>query len=256
MNIEHISVSRFQLWDQCKQAYKYKYHLKFKSSEPEPFYFVYGKIIHKIAEDYVGARGEKTLYDVAADVLQGRVPIERGETDTFAPALPPDYKNRLPEHLRSIKSLTDKIGTDGLLEYPFLFDLDPPHGKNVKGFIDRLIQKGDKWFIVDYKTTKRGKYRKDETTITHDLQLRMYARVIQRNFNVPAENISAALYYLEGGNLIAAKYTQASLDAAESQLLEAYNNIQAAGPDQVTGSVGNHCTRCDYRKICPFYNMV
>jgi len=256
MNIEHISVSRKQLWDQCKAAYKYKYHLKMDSSEPEPFYFVYGKIIHKIAEEYVECKGSRLLSEVAADVIEGKIPIERGESDVFAPNIPSDYRRRMPEHLRSVKKITDQVGYGGELEHKFNYDLDPPNNKFIKGFIDRLVQKDDLWFILDYKTTKRGKWRKDNSSIVHDLQLRCYAKVVQREFNVPAENIRAALYYLEGGNLIAAKYNQQSLDAAEQELLTAYDDIKQLSPDKAVGSVGEHCRRCTWNKICPFYNMV
>lgn len=255
MEIEHISVSRHSTWQQCQQSYKYKYHLKMSPLGPEPFYFVYGKIIHKIAEEYVSLKGEKLLSEVANDVLQGKIPLERNG-NVFAPDLPPDYRRRMPEHLKSIKTITDKMGTDGQLEYPFNYDLDPPNNKFIKGFIDRLINKGDMWFILDYKTTKKGKWRKDNQSITHDLQLRTYARVVQKHFNVPAENIRCALYYLEGGNLVAAKYSQASIEAAEAELLQAYNDIVSKDADKVKGNVGEHCNRCDWKTICPFFNLI
>lgn len=256
MNIEHISVSRHSLFQQCPQAYKYKYHLKLESNEPEPFYFVYGKIIHKIAEEYVQQDGKQLLSEVAMDVLKGRIPLERGSSDVFAPALPAEYQRRMPEHLRAVKTITDQIGMGGHLEYGFNYDLDPPNGKFIKGFIDRLIQRGDMWFILDYKTTKKGKWRKDPESIVHDLQLRTYARVVQTHFNVPAQNIRAALYYLEGGNLVAAKFSEESLIAAEQELLEAYNQIHAMAPDQTRGNVGGHCYRCAYKSICPYFNQV
>lgn len=223
---------------------------------PEPFYFVYGKIIHKIAEDYVEAKGEKLLSEITTDVLQGRIPIERGEVPKFAPPLPADYKRRMPGHLASIKKITDQMGFGGQLEHAFEYDLDPPNKKIVKGFIDRLINKGDYWFILDYKTTKKGKWRKDSQSIVHDLQLRTYARVVQKEFNVPADKIRCALYYLEGGNLVAAKYSDAALLSAEAELLEAYDEIKNLPPDMVKGNVGEHCVRCDWRNICPFYNMI
>lgn len=252
MNISHISVSRKSVWDTCKKQYYYKYHIKQEVDEEEPFYFVYGKIIHKIAEEYVGGKGKRSLNEVRDDVLEGRIPIESYEgKDEFAPSLPFDYKMRMPEHLASVKKITDQMGFDGELEWPFEYDLDPPNHKLVVGFIDRLIQKDDKFWILDYKTTKKGKYRKDEESIKYDLQLRCYARIVQKTFNVPAQNIKTALYYLEGGNLIGAKFSEAQLIAAEEELLEAYNQIKEYPPDQVWGTVGQHCKRCDYRKICP-----
>ena len=254
MNIEHISVSRKQVWDQCKCLYKYKYHLKLNSPEPEPFYFVYGKVIHKIAEEYVSRKGERTLSEVTLDVLEQRIPIERGENEVFAPKIPEEYRRRMPEHLRSIKYITEQMGNEGYLEFPFYYDLEPPNGLFIKGFIDRLIERDGNWFILDYKTTKRGRWRKDRQSILHDLQLRMYARIVQKKFDVSADKIRCALYYLEGGNLIAAQYTQDALDGAEAELLQAYKEIQVADPNKVIGNVADHCNRCDYRSICPFFN--
>lgn len=255
MNINHISVSRKLVWDECKVKYRYKYHLQVPSPEEEPFYLVYGKIVHKIAEEFVRARGERTLDEIKSDVLDGRILVEEyGGEEVKAPTLPFEYRMRLTEHLGSIKKLTSQIGYDGELEWPFEYDLDPPHGKKVVGYIDRMIRKGgDNFFIIDYKTTRRGRWRKDENSIRYDLQLRTYARIIQKEFNVPAENIRTALYYLEGGNLIGAKFTDQSLESAEEELLECYDDIKNTEPESVWGRTGDHCKRCDYRSMCPFF---
>jgi CRISPR/Cas system-associated exonuclease Cas4 (RecB family) len=250
MNITHISVSRYSVWDLCQQQYKYKYHLKMEAKDEEPFYFVYGTIIHKIAQEYVSARGERLISEVANDVLTGVIEYEEGKK---APKLPPEYKKKLPEHLNAIKRLTEKTGYEGELEYHFRYDLDPPNGRHVIGFIDRLIRQGDKFWILDYKTTKQGWWRKGPSDIVNDLQLRCYARVVQRNFGAKAENIKAALYYLEGQELVGACFTEESLEQAEQELLQAYIQIQQTKPEHAKGNVGPHCKRCDYNNICPWY---
>lgn len=257
MNISHISVSRKLVFDECEQRYKYKYHLKIVSPEDEPFYFVYGNIVHKICEEFVRGRGKRKLVEVRNDVLEGRIPIEdyKGE-QKFAPKIPHAYRVRMPGHLTSLAKLTERIGYDGDLEWKFRYDLDPPNEKFITGYIDRLIKKDDTFFIIDYKTSKKGRYRKTlapgPRSIVHDLQLRCYAKVVQKEFNVPAENIKAALYYLEGGNLVGAKFSQDSLDSAEAAMLNVYDRIVATNPDKVRGTVGQHCNRCDYCSICPF----
>lgn len=259
MNIEHISVSRKGVWDLCQEQYKFKYHLKVIPDGEEPFYFVYGKIVHKIAEEYVEAGGKKLIQECATDVITGKVEIEKSknpnEPGRKAPPIPMEYKRRLPEHMSAIKKITDQIGFDGKREYEFKYDLDPPHNRLVTGFIDRLIIRGDNYFIVDYKTTKKGNFRKTPQNIKYDLQLRTYARVVQREFGAKPENIKAALYYLEGGNLIATGFTDKSLLSAEAELLEAYRQIEALPPEKAYGNVGFHCNRCDYRKRCKFYSL-
>lgn len=247
-----MSVSRKTVWDECQKKYYYKYHLKLEPEEPEPFYFTYGKIIHKIAEEFVLREGNSQLKEVANQVVNGEIALE-DDQKTFAPALPMEYKLRMPSHLSSLGKITEQIGFGGELEWDFRYDLESPKEKFVIGFIDRLIKRKNNFFILDYKTTKRGKFRKNKNTIKDDLQLRTYARIVQKQFNVPAENINTALYYLEGGDLISTKFTDKSLEEAEKILLDSYNDIKECNPDNVWGNVGNHCFRCEYSRICPFY---
>lgn len=249
MNIEHISISRYSTFTECPQKYKFKYHLKIESPEVSPFYFEYGKIVHKIAEEYVRNKGNKTLNEVCSSVLHGEVEIEKG---VKAASLPQDYKARLPSHLRSIDKITKDIGFDGELELPFKLDLDKPNQKMISGVIDRLISRSDKIFIIDYKTTKPGKFRKNTSTIRYDLQLRAYAWAVQEIYKVDIDKIRASLYYLEGSNLIATKFTQASVDSAAQELKEGYDIIKNTDPNRVRGTTGFHCSRCEYKTICPW----
>jgi len=251
MLIEHISVSRSKTYGECPQRYKFHYHLRTPSPVPEPFYFVYGKVIHKMAETYVREKGERSLGDIASEVMRGKIEIEPG---VVAPKkLPADYARKLPIHLASIQKLTDKIGCDGITEHPFYYDLEPPNSKFVKGFIDRLILKGNSAFIIDYKTTKKGKWRTNKETVKTDLQLRAYARVVQKEFGIAPQNIKCALYYVEDSELVAASYSEASLELAEKELLDCYNQIATHDVDNVRGTVGDHCTRCNFATLCPFY---
>lgn len=255
MLIEHISVSRKQTFKECPKRYSYKYHLKIPDEQPEQMFFTYGKVIHRIAELYVEGKGKKQIGKIAEDVLKGKVPLERYSKKGTPIALPTNYRNRMPEHLRNVVRFSKDLGWAGELEMGFNHDLDPPNKKYVKGFIDRVVPKGDLWYIIDYKTSQKNNFRKNRLTITNDLQLRCYASVVQKKFDVPADKIRAALLYLEGGDLVGAQFSQQSLDAAEKELLDAYNQIKAADADQVQGYVGDHCRYCPYRKICPFWSL-
>jgi len=251
MNIEHISVSRAQCYEECPLKYKYRYHLKVVSPEPEPIYLAYGTTIHKIAEEYVRAKGARNITEVANDVISGKILLKE---NVSAPKFTREYINKLPNHLRAVKLLTEKLGFEGELEWKFHYDLNPPHGEFITGFIDRLIPKGGKYFVIDYKTTKKGPWRKDAATIIDDLQLRCYARVVQKEFNCKAEDIRCALYYLEGPEMVSAKFSQDSLLRAVAELHKVYETIKKADPDQVRGNYGPHCQRCDYRSLCPLFN--
>lgn len=254
MRIEHISLSRLNVFNQCQQLYKYKYHLKIPSPIEEPFYFTYGKIVHKIAETYVENKKQIPLGQIALNIFDGKMPIEEGNPPKYAPAtLPDDYRRRFAVHIKNLCKITDQLGFDGVVEYDFLYDLDPPNNRCVKGFIDRLIPKNNnKYVIIDYKTSKDSPYNKTQETIVHDLQLRIYARIIQKQKNIPAQNISAALYYLETGSLVGARFSEKSLAQAEEIFLNGYKQIENTNEHGVWGNVQNHCSRCDYRSICPF----
>lgn len=250
MNIEHISVSRGKSYKQCPYYYKLKYHDRVPNPGEEQFYFVYGKIVHKIAEQHVVEGGARTIKEISNDVLKGRIEIEDGKK---APPLPPDYRNRLPGHLKALERLNRKIGCSGVTEHKFRYDLEPPKSKFVTGFIDRLILKEGKAFIIDYKTTKKGPFRENSHTIKQDPQLRMYSRVVQKEFGIEASNIRAALFYLEDEEIVSASYSEESLCAVERELLVLYDDIKSHAPEEARGCVGQHCSRCEYRDMCPFY---
>jgi CRISPR/Cas system-associated exonuclease Cas4 (RecB family) len=254
LTIEHISVSRYGTINECHQKYKYKYHLKVIPDRPEPGYFVYGKIVHRAAEEYVKRKGQTPILHCAGEVFQGKLKLE--EDQKTPPKLPPEYsKETLISHLRPIEALHQRIGFTGETEWPFFFDLDPPHNRCVKGFIDRLILTKDntKAFILDYKTSKKNGWRKTRANINKDLQLRTYAYVVNKTFGIAPENIRGALFYLEGAEIIDARFTQESIEAARDELVTAYKQIQNMKPEEVWGNPGNHCFRCEFSGICPFF---
>lgn len=248
---EHMSVSRKQCWNECQAKYKFRYHLKIVPEGPIQPYFVYGKLVHKIAEVYTQEKGKRDIEEITMACMNGEIEVEKGQAP---PVLEAEYRKKLNSHIRNLKQLTDRIGYDGYLEWPFRIDLQPPENHCIVGFIDRLIVRDDKYFILDYKTTKKGFWRKNSNTIRTDLQLRSYARVVQREFGAKAENIRAALYYLDG-DLVSTRFTEESLITAEQELHNTLKEIRSTHPNDVYGRVNDQCRRCDYRKICPFYSL-
>ena len=255
MDINHISVYRAGVYEECKLKYKFRYHLNTPSPIPTPDYFVYGKLVHKIIEEYTKANGKRDINEIKRACLNGEILLEEHAETPPKEVLSQTYINKLPAHLRSFMKLCNKIGFDGQCEYNFNFDLDPPNGKFVNGFIDRLIHKGGKYIIIDYKTTKKGPWRQNKRDVVGDLQLQCYSMIVKEQFKVPTTDIYAMLYYLEGEECIGANFTDKTLQQCHDKLLSVYNEIEMADPDKVRGRAGNHCNRCDYRSICPLFSI-
>ena len=255
MDINHISVSRKGTWNECQVKYKFKYHEKIIPPGEEPFYFLFGKVLHKVAEIFLKSSGATPVSEASRMVLNEEVELEPGKYSPRLNEWPRAYKTRLPIHLRSLEQMTEKMGFAGehYIEHPFYYDLDGT-GKHAKGFIDRVTFLNGKVFLVDYKTTKPGPYRETAASVSTSLQLRLYARVIQKEFNVKAEDINCAFFYLEDRQIVGASYTAESLILAEKQLLEAYKQIESTPPEKAFARVGEHCKRCEFNTLCPFYN--
>jgi CRISPR/Cas system-associated exonuclease Cas4 (RecB family) len=251
MKINHISISRDSCWQECQQKYKFRYHLEVVVPGVTLIYLTFGKIVHKIIETYTLDRGKTSLDKISKDVLTGKIDLEPGSK---APALNTEYKNKLVKHLQNFMRFTEKFGLDGEVEWKFNMDMDG-EGRCMTGVIDRMIRKGDEFFLLDYKTTKPSPWRKDSRTITKDLQLMCYCYVVMKEFGADPKNIQAALVYLDDYKLVPVRFSEKTLLTVPERMLKVYKDIEEMNPDRVWGNVGKHCQRCDYRKLCPFYSL-
>jgi predicted RecB family nuclease len=175
------------------------------------------------------------------------------EVMTTENPLPYHYAQQLPKDLKQFMVLSKKIGTDAEIEVPFKKDLDAPHNKFVVGFMDMIIKRNDEYWILDFKTTKEGKFRKTMQTVVNDLQLMCYTWVVSEMYNVDPSKIKAGLYYLQGGSLISAKFSKQTLENVPKKLLKVYNEVMESNPDTVVGTVGDHCGLCEYKSLCSYF---
>lgn len=251
MHIEHISVSRNSCFEQCQQQYKFRYHLKVLPNKPEQVYFTYGKLVHTAAEIYVESKGQRPIHDIVLDLVQGRIDFDGSQNLCN---LDQTYFTKLYAHTAFIEKFTKKVGFEGQIEYEIKYDLDPPNNKFFLGYIDRLIIKNDTAIIIDYKTSKNNKWRKNKKSIKKDLQLNAYALHVHEHFNIEPEKIQAALVYLEDPEIVSTNFSKQGLISTKEFLKTSYYAIENSPENKVKGSVGFHCQRCDYSDQCLFYN--
>ena len=185
------------------------------------------------------------------DLVQGRIDFDGSQNLCN---LDQTYFKKLYAHTAFIEKFTKKVGFEGQIEYEIKYDLDPPNNKFFLGYIDRLIIKNDTAIIIDYKTSKNNKWRKNKKSIKKDLQLNAYALHVHEHFNIEPEKIQAALVYLEDPEVVSTNFTKQGLISTKEFLKTSYYAIENSPENKVKGSVGFHCQRCDYSDQCLFYN--
>ena len=205
------SYSSLGLFQQCPKKY---YHIRISKDivEPKTDAIMYGEMVHKAAEDYIGkgvAVPEKFSYITPVlDVLK-EIPGEK-----YC-----EYRMGLTEELEPCQ----------------FFD------KNVwyRGIADLLIIQGDLAHIIDYKTGKNSKYADTK-------QLELMALAVFKHFP-EVERVKAGLAFLVCEDFVKANYTKH--DSSE-RWLNWIKQTDRLGIAHETG-VWNAVPNFTCKKFCP-----
>lgn len=260
MIIKNASVSRLAVFDECSLKYRYRYHDKIESPLPEPSYFQLGTLMHETIELFTKRNMDAST--VTFQEMQSLV-VEVAKGDSDFGNITSEEIRRVPGFLNNFIKLQRDIQSmmpdrRELTEWAIpeqVIASGPDHDMNdmevgMSGFIDRLIFHRDKALIIDYKTTKISGHKKISEAAV-DPQLRTYSYFVNKEFGIPAENITAMLYYLENGRRVPATFTDEDLQEQIGIIREKSLNILATPPESARATSGSHCNFCDYRTICP-----
>lgn len=191
MNFSNTSLNTYAA---CQRKFWHNYINHSPKCKPDPLYFAFGEMAHKV------------LYD--AGILRDNT--ESGDIETYDTVIPSELmyhdlkeefgiknwhsyftqvcKQVVQYEREEIKILCEESGTDCELyrEYEIteLFDNRHP----VKGIIDLLIISKDRQYatILDYKFSSKQKTQDD---FDMNSQLQIYAELVNKRFNVPLRNI-------------------------------------------------------------------
>jgi hypothetical protein len=114
----------------------------------------------------------------------------------------------------------------------------------IEGRIDCVLRFGQNWQIIDYKTdavtlenyqAKAQKYRQS---------LMNYAVAIHRMFQVPANKISARLFFLKINQEVLFTFEEAELQTLEAQIQALYETLKAGEFGLPNADV---CQECELR---------
>jgi DNA helicase-2/ATP-dependent DNA helicase PcrA len=239
MGMIKISASSVKTFQQCPRKYKYNYldHLPKKTFD----HLILGNLCHKVLEifhrQYIQEPIPKTKY---GKLMGSAFEEARKEFDTTK-KIEDEAFVLLKDYLATLsKSPIPKVKD---VEVPFEFNLDDT--VIIRGFIDRIDLIGERFRIVDYKTTKNVKY-------LEPFQLNLYGLWLHKEY--PNLKDFDASYVLLRHKSKTKDYTfnLKDLDRIHKELLAYANKIK----NEVAWNTNPSplCRFCDFYEVCDAQN--
>ena len=262
-----LSYSSYRTYLECPLRWKYLY-VERRPETPRG-YFTFGRVVHSVLEELVrplvvplarrrdGGDSQTTLADWA----------EPGSTERPARVQPAGAEAVLAMYDRLWSSegyaSPDEeeryraLGRDLLLRYRDRLELEPPapvaveehleaswDGLPVHGYIDRIDRTAAGGLeVVDYKTSRE---LSNEDASSSD-QLSLYQVLVEHNYRAPVERLT--LVHLRSLTpLRTSPRGPRTLEPLHQRMGEVADGIRE---EAFEPTPGRHCTRCDFRSICP-----
>ncbi len=267
-----LSYSSYRTYLECPLRWKYLYVEK--RPELPKGYFTFGRVVHSVLEELVrplivpaarrrgGTDAQTTLQDWSD------APFRTGPAS--ARTMTPEELLAVYDRAWSSEGYTSKeeesryrtLGRSLLLGYRDLLERRPPEpvgveehletrwdGIPIHGYIDRIDRTPSGGLeVVDYKTSRE---------LSHDDakesdQLAIYQVLVEANYREPVERLT--LVHLRSLTpLETPPRGRRALEPLHTRMGEVADGIreQAFEP-----TPGRHCSRCDFRNICPEFREV
>lgn len=238
MFINKISPSKSDIIDQCLLKYYYRYILGVPGYDsPNKPQLNFGSFIHKVFE--IGCRSVnlKELGKISEDQRPNyHIPFNLNESINIC--------------LEHFVRLNSKLGEPKATELKF--EVEIAEGIIANGVIDRLNEgKEGGFFVIDYKTSKREKTKKD---LIFDKQLRCYAYAIHKMFNVPYNKIHCGHYYPLSDNLVTVQYSEYLVETWRKEEVNKVWKIRKKTKTEFPPMENMYCSNCEYKDMCPRFN--
>jgi putative RecB family exonuclease len=140
------------------------------------------------------------------------------------------------------------------IELAVVFDLDTERDIQIKGYVDRLARVAPgRYEIHDYKTTRR---LPKQDNVDRDRQLAFYHMGIEQMM-ADAEEVTLVWHFLAYNRRFTSSRTPDQLQQLRRQTLELIDRIQTATAEgDFPANRSRLCDWCDYREMCPAWNVV
>lgn len=149
-------------------------------------YSYFGTICHDIIQD---AMEGKIAKEDMSPLFEQRVLEWQTDQDSMkfmSEKVQMGYLDNLRDYFKN----TELIPYEVTNEKPVCIQFKKPNGENIVfiGYIDSIYTDGEKWYIMDYKTSSKGDYTGKKLK-AHSRQLQLYAIGIHQIKGVPYEDI-------------------------------------------------------------------
>lgn len=206
------------------------------ATPPNPFY-EFGRTLHQVL------RHVHTEYKAGREVLPSQVEAiydSYFKLRLYVPKVTIMLRRKagIAAIIRYIKNRKDWLGDTMATEKDFSLLL----GNTVlKGRLDLLLGNEKSCQIVDYKTGSRHEY------IDTGFQIGLYALVGKEHFGWDVDKCK--ICYIEHDEIVNYDVNQEILDKTHNKFDRVVNGIRKLEFSPTPGAV---CTRCEYKKICPY----
>jgi putative RecB family exonuclease len=266
-----LSYSSYRTYLECPLRWKYLY-VDRKPETPRG-YFTFGRVVHSVLEELVRPYVVPTARRTPAGETQRTLDHWPGEvTEEAAPArgMTPEELLAAYDRAWSGEGYTSpeeearyrSLGRELLLRYHDRLERDPPRpvaieqhleakwdGIPIHGYVDRIDRTRNGGLeVMDYKTSREL----SQADAQESDQLSIYQVLVESNYTEPVERLT--LYHLRTLTPLATPARdRSSLDPLHVRLGTVADGIREQAFDPTPG---RHCTRCDFRSICPEFREV
>src|SRR5580658_5336884 len=265
-----LSYSSYHTYSECPLRWKFLYrdHLP----ETPHGYFTFGRVVHSVLEEIIRPLVVPTARRVSLGDAQRTLDEWHPSGSTRSPALELTREQLLQAYDRSWLSegyTTPEeearyraLGRDLLLRYYERLVREQPHpvsveehlearwdGIPIHGYIDRIDRAPLGGLeVLDYKTSRElsaGDAKESD-------QLSLYQVLVERNYSEPVEGLT--LYHLRSQTPIRVPPRgRPALTTLYDRMGVVSDGIRAGAYEPTPG---RHCSRCDFRSICPEFRTV
>lgn len=256
------SVSKMQLWQQCRYAYWLRYIARVAPSQNVSPDRVHGRLVHAgLAAAFEAARSESRVPPGQTMIVFRRQAHDEVMTCSVRGGRATERQRDLAWH--EVAEVLERIpvpapGAIVLIERPFTIQ---PGEFAINGVIDYGARTGrNSVHLRDWKT---GDVPTDPEELKRNVQLAVYAAALPLLLAEWLRTLTVGLYNTRtgrevittiGNDMIASALGQIETIARKERSVGQLVREGVKAPREVYPTrAGQHCTKCDFRSYCPLF---